>query len=526
MQGDFTLSNIVVNHDNDAKIIDINRRGCPVGWEPPEIATKIASSQRISMYIGQKSDLYQLGMTLWGLAMDEDEPERHDQSFSMTGASDEVPDWFKEIVHICLSPQPRDRLSAKELLCKFPLLPLNHAPNGVGTTTEVLDERSPKRYIEPHAAVEREDLERLGRSRRRSTSEGPSTEDASLVDPPSSYHFDSGSSFVGIQRGRRPPAHAEQVDEHEARNRSFEEHQTDSPWDENEVAPLIISISPGREPRYEGCDYASNLNQHPEASEHQVEEQPPQSDAYMTPNDPLGSSDATPEVRHEQEPQASDIDLDLPNPHSPVADATKTSVTSDSTPRNATSAMTTSMALIPPPRSPDLITADLAGFGGHPILEEYSPHEPMKLQDSQISRYYDSHAQQQDSIDPAQPPVPLTESDLPSMLDPPGGTAVTGNPEPADLVGSEPATSLTPPHITTVSEENHRLPAAPESVPTRSPTPPATTTIISEENQHLPAAPVSVPYTSPILPVTTTTATTITNPVASEENQYLPAAPS
>ncbi|RJE16740.1 Protein kinase domain-containing protein, partial [Aspergillus sclerotialis] len=48
VQGDFTLSNIVVDADGDAKIIDINRRGCPVGWEPPEIAAKIESNQRIS----------------------------------------------------------------------------------------------------------------------------------------------------------------------------------------------------------------------------------------------------------------------------------------------------------------------------------------------------------------------------------------------------------------------------------------------------------------------------------------------
>ncbi len=36
VQGDFTLSNIVIDDQDNAKIIDINRRGCPVGWEPPE----------------------------------------------------------------------------------------------------------------------------------------------------------------------------------------------------------------------------------------------------------------------------------------------------------------------------------------------------------------------------------------------------------------------------------------------------------------------------------------------------------
>jgi len=41
VQGDFTLSNIVIDEDDNAKIIDINRRGCPVGWEPPEVAALI-----------------------------------------------------------------------------------------------------------------------------------------------------------------------------------------------------------------------------------------------------------------------------------------------------------------------------------------------------------------------------------------------------------------------------------------------------------------------------------------------------
>lgn len=119
VQGDFTLSNIVVDGNDDAKIIDINRRGCPVGWEPPEIAAKIESNQRISMYIGVKTDLFQLGMTLWALAMEEDEPERQPRPLVL----DEdrlIPDYYRRLVSICLSPTPRHRLSAKELLNFFP----------------------------------------------------------------------------------------------------------------------------------------------------------------------------------------------------------------------------------------------------------------------------------------------------------------------------------------------------------------------------------------------------------------------
>lgn len=120
VQGDFTLSNIVVDADDNAHIIDINRRGCPVGWEPPEIAAKIESNQRISMYIGVKTDLYQLGMTLWALAMGEDEPERQPRPLVL-GNDVDVPDYYRQLVDICLSPTPRHRLAAKELLSAFPV---------------------------------------------------------------------------------------------------------------------------------------------------------------------------------------------------------------------------------------------------------------------------------------------------------------------------------------------------------------------------------------------------------------------
>ncbi|KAL4893023.1 hypothetical protein BDV59DRAFT_178278 [Aspergillus ambiguus] len=119
VQGDFTLSNIVVDASDHAKIIDINRRGCPVGWEPPEIAVKIESNQRISMYIGVKTDLYQLGMTLWALATEEDEPERQPRPLVLNHDLP-VPDYYRRVVSICLSDVPQHRLSAKELLAFFP----------------------------------------------------------------------------------------------------------------------------------------------------------------------------------------------------------------------------------------------------------------------------------------------------------------------------------------------------------------------------------------------------------------------
>ncbi|KAI1491360.1 hypothetical protein F5X96DRAFT_479394 [Biscogniauxia mediterranea] len=119
VQGDFTLSNIVIDDDENAKIIDINRRGCPVGWEPPEATPLIESNQRISMYIGVKSDLYQLGMVLWALATLEDEPEAHSRPLRLDPEI-EVPPWYRDMVESCLHENPRARLQATALLAMFP----------------------------------------------------------------------------------------------------------------------------------------------------------------------------------------------------------------------------------------------------------------------------------------------------------------------------------------------------------------------------------------------------------------------
>ncbi|WXC49764.1 hypothetical protein QX201_009438 [Fusarium graminearum] len=119
VQGDFTLSNIVIDGYGDAKIIDINRRGCPVGWEPPEATPLIESSQRITMYIGVKSDLYQLGMVLWALAAQEDEPEAQGRPLIL-GPEVNIPDWYRQMAEVCLSDDPRMRLQAAALLEMFP----------------------------------------------------------------------------------------------------------------------------------------------------------------------------------------------------------------------------------------------------------------------------------------------------------------------------------------------------------------------------------------------------------------------
>ncbi|KAG5921705.1 hypothetical protein E4U61_006328 [Claviceps capensis] len=119
VQGDFTLSNIVVNAAGDAKIIDINRRGCPMGWEPPESRTIVVAHNQINMYIGVKSDLYQLGMVLWALAMLEDEPDLYPRPLLLDSGV-RIPDWYRHVTEVCLSAEPRRRLDASSLLRMFP----------------------------------------------------------------------------------------------------------------------------------------------------------------------------------------------------------------------------------------------------------------------------------------------------------------------------------------------------------------------------------------------------------------------
>jgi serine/threonine protein kinase len=130
VQGDFTLSNIVIDADDNAKIIDINRRGCPVGWEPPEVAALIESNQRISMYIGVKSDLYQLGMVLYALATQQDEPENH-RPLNLGAFPLDIPDYFFDLCHRCLNVNPRCRSQASTLLTLFPPVNEHYISKGV-----------------------------------------------------------------------------------------------------------------------------------------------------------------------------------------------------------------------------------------------------------------------------------------------------------------------------------------------------------------------------------------------------------
>lgn len=203
VQGDFTLSNIVVDEADGARIIDINRRGCPMGWEPPELARLIQSGQRISSYIGVKSDLYQLGMVLWALAEQQDEPERQEHPLQFT-TPHSVPAYYHAVVQSCLSDKLRDRMAAAELLKQFPKLERPKTKPERISSAQLSPNRSEKKYIDPATAVELEDLDylkNLDQTRQRSQF---SASEATFADaaPSTEYLFVSSGSEMADTRGR------------------------------------------------------------------------------------------------------------------------------------------------------------------------------------------------------------------------------------------------------------------------------------------------------------------------------------
>ena len=229
VQGDFTLSNIVIDENDDAVIIDINRRGCPVGWEPPELGKLIDSGQRIGMCIGVKTDIFQLGMVLWALAEIVDEPERVERP--LPPVVDGTPTYFRRMVESCLCQQPQGRSSAKRLLRQFPSSAGRPSPDRTSSARlspgrpsavdfvedvklsdhSVSTHRSDKEYIDPDMAVTLEDVS--ARRRRRDNDVSPFTSDqVTYFDPrdpdsnpaSTSYRFESSGSWVVGRRGRSP----------------------------------------------------------------------------------------------------------------------------------------------------------------------------------------------------------------------------------------------------------------------------------------------------------------------------------
>ena len=250
VQGDFTLSNIVINDNDDAKIIDINRRGCPVGWEPPELARLIESGQRISIYIGVKSDLFQLGMVLWAVAEQQDEPERQERPLVRTlDYPSDIPEYFKDIIRACLSEKPQGRLAAKDLLQRFPEpSEIDDFKPRVALRDSLSSHRSDKEYIDPKMAVDHDDITQ---HRRRSRSK-PSFEKVNM--PSTEYVPSSGSYIIPNDdgaRGRSPDHIRSRSRNRQSDYSPYPGHQSIMSLDDSELDNDLASLPASRETRWE-----------------------------------------------------------------------------------------------------------------------------------------------------------------------------------------------------------------------------------------------------------------------------------
>lgn len=250
VQGDFTLSNIVIDGNDDAKIIDINRRGCPVGWEPPELAKLIESGQRISIYIGVKSDLFQLGMVLWALAEQQDEPERQERPLAKTlNRHSDIPEYFKDIIRSCLSEKPRGRLSAKDLLKRFPeTIEVADFKPRLALRDSLSSHRSDKEYIDPKLAVDHHDI-----SQHRHHSHSKSSFEK--VARPSTEYVPSAGSYILPSntggRGRSPEHIRSRSRNRQSDYSPYPGHRSIMSLDDSELENDLASLPASRETRWE-----------------------------------------------------------------------------------------------------------------------------------------------------------------------------------------------------------------------------------------------------------------------------------
>lgn len=170
------------------------------------------------MFINVKSDIFQLGMVLWALAEQDDEPEQVTRTSSggmPRITAQDVPNWFEDIIDACLSNQPRDRPSAKELLSMFPLFPREYESRRIAQETSdhgLTSHHSHEEFNDPTSAVDWKAVEEFKRGQRKAADFAPSFPTTDLYQfinaaTSTEYRIDSTGSYVIPNRGRSPSGH-------------------------------------------------------------------------------------------------------------------------------------------------------------------------------------------------------------------------------------------------------------------------------------------------------------------------------
>ncbi|KAI9689009.1 MAG: hypothetical protein M1822_000746 [Bathelium mastoideum] len=118
VHGHLDMSHIVVDEHDNAQILGApSDNSVPVGWEPPELSALELAGLKLLPFVTQKTDIFQLGMVLWGLAMMQDEPERQDRPLDcLVLIERQVPLYFRTIVQQCLDGLPANRPIIRDIL--------------------------------------------------------------------------------------------------------------------------------------------------------------------------------------------------------------------------------------------------------------------------------------------------------------------------------------------------------------------------------------------------------------------------
>lgn len=157
-------------------------------------------------------------MVLWALAEQDDEPEhvtRTNSGGMPRITAQDVPNWFEDIIDACLSNQPRDRPSAKELLSMFPTHPREYENRRIAqrNSNHSLASLHPhEEFNDPASAVDWNAVEEFKRGQRKPADFVPSyptTDPYQFINAATSteYRIDSTGSYVIPHRGRSPSGH-------------------------------------------------------------------------------------------------------------------------------------------------------------------------------------------------------------------------------------------------------------------------------------------------------------------------------
>jgi hypothetical protein len=115
-------------HGGIIKLLGLKRRGCPVGWETPDILADAGGVRGDGIFgdaplsWGQGREMYQLGLLLRAIALGS-RPEDGPRAWNVEVSGQHAPLWYREMVAGCMSKEMQDRKNVAHWLTQVPKNP-------------------------------------------------------------------------------------------------------------------------------------------------------------------------------------------------------------------------------------------------------------------------------------------------------------------------------------------------------------------------------------------------------------------